>query len=374
MHTSLLLSLGAVLITASLVTNADAQQQQCNGYAELCTKTYDKVAYATTHNAYAFTPPGALATNQDNDIPTQLKDGIRAFMLDAYPTPSGNAKDIELCHGSCQMLDGGPLSKTLGQIKAFMDANPNEVGSRLLSNVITILWENAGNLKPAQYQATYAAAGIDKYSYAQATGSTAWPTLAQLISSGKRLLNFVDQGADASVPWLMAEYSFIFETPWEIIKGDAYPCTVDRPKNQRQQMYVLNHFIYGKVSDTIEIPQPGAANQTNGPDLINHVQSCQSTFKQIPSFVAVDFYEKGSLLQTVAQVNGVKWNNQLPTPAKTPGGGAAGTGNGTSTGQGSGGSSRLGSGSNSLYGTGAWNKMTLGVVAVIAGSLGMMTL
>ena len=32
----------------------------------------------------------------------------------------------------------------------------------------------------------------------------------------------------------MAEYDFIIETPWYITKGDAYPCTVDRPKDQRK--------------------------------------------------------------------------------------------------------------------------------------------
>ena len=39
------------------------------------------------------------------------------------------------------------------------------------------------------------------YLYTQPAGSTTWPTLASMISSKKRLLNFVDSGADASVPW-----------------------------------------------------------------------------------------------------------------------------------------------------------------------------
>ena len=39
------------------------------------------------------------------------------------------------------------------------------------------------------------------YLYTQATGNTTWPTLASMIASKKRLLNFVDDGANASVPW-----------------------------------------------------------------------------------------------------------------------------------------------------------------------------
>jgi len=96
---SLILSIGAVLLS-SLVVQSDAQS--CNGYAELCSKSYSKVAFATTHNSYAFNPPGGLATNQGNDIPTQLKDGIRAFMLDTYIPPSKDPKEIQLCHTSCK--------------------------------------------------------------------------------------------------------------------------------------------------------------------------------------------------------------------------------------------------------------------------------
>ncbi|KAF9935036.1 hypothetical protein FBU30_008529 [Linnemannia zychae] len=298
--------------------------QLCNGYAELCSRTYDKVAFATAHNAYAFNPPGGLATNQVNSISTQLKDGVRAFMLDAYNTPSGNPNDIQLCHTTCQLLDGGPLSATLKIIKSFMDANPNEV--------ITILWENAANLKPAQFQTVYSAAGLSPYLHTQPAGSASWPTLAQMIASKKRLVNFIDSGADASVPWLMAEYDFVFETPYLIPKGTAYPCTIDRPKDQRKQMYVLNHFIaatFQLQDQLVTIPQPDAANQTNGPDLISHVNDCQTTFKQAPSFIAVDFYQKGTFLETVAKVNKVTWNGKAATGSAPTASGKSGNSSGT---------------------------------------------
>ncbi|KAF9106681.1 hypothetical protein BGX27_009059 [Mortierella sp. AM989] len=354
MRSILILSLGAILLS-SLVSRTDAQQQQCNGYAELCAKTYNNVAFATTHNSYANTPPGGLVTNQNKDILTQLNDGVRAFMLDAYNAPSGDPNEIQLCHTNCTMLDGGPLSETLQQIKTFMDANPNEV--------ITILWENSQKLTPAHFQAVYAVAGMDKYSHTQPAGSAAWPTLAQMISSGKRLVNFIDNGADATVPWLMPEYTFIFETPWYVVKGTPYPCTVDRPKDQRKQMYVLNHFIYGQLKmgdQIIDIPQSGAASQTNGPDLVSHADSCRTTFKQIPSFIAVDFYDKGSLFQVVARANGVKPINQI-TNSKSNGAGSSSDSNSKS---GSGGSAAV----NKIV-----NKNILGAIAV-AGGFGAMLL
>lgn len=36
----------------------------------------------------------------------------------------------------------------------------------------------------------------------------------------------------------MSEYDFVFETPYNIPKGTAYPCTIDRPKDQRKQVLV----------------------------------------------------------------------------------------------------------------------------------------
>ncbi|KAF9086870.1 hypothetical protein BGX29_002701 [Mortierella sp. GBA35] len=311
----------ALVASTMILRDADAQAQACNGYAELCAKPYNEVSFATTHNSYAYTPPGALAANQNNDIPTQLKDGVRAFMLDAYNFPSGATNDIELCHTACTLLDAGPLSKVLGQFRTFMDQNPNEV--------ISIFWENAANLTPARFQTVYQAAGMTPYLYTQTAGSTAWPTLGEMIASKKRLLNFVDSGADASVPWLMAEYDFIFETPYQIASGAEYPCTVDRPKGEEKQMYVMNHFISGQLTvsgQTYDVPQSGAADKTNGPDLASHANKCTQTFSKIPNFVAVDFYEKGSVLQTVAQLNGVTWNGKGATSAP-------GTKNGATSGQ-----------------------------------------
>jgi hypothetical protein len=102
-------------------------------------------------------------------------------------------------------------------------------------------------------------------------------------------------------------------------------------------MYVLNHFISGVFSwqgDSISIPQPDAADQTNGPDLVSHINSCQTTFKQIPNFVAVDFYQKGSLTETVAKVNKVTWNGIVATAGNngTTNGGSKGSGNNSGSG------------------------------------------
>ncbi|KAF9570414.1 hypothetical protein EC968_001813 [Mortierella alpina] len=255
---------------------------------------------------------GTLGANQNNDISIQLKDGIRALMLDTYSPSTGNTGEIQLCHTACTLLDGGTLSKALGQIKTFLENNPDEV--------ITIFFENAGNLAASQFQTVFTAVGMDKYSYTQPVALGDWPTLGEMIATGKRLVSFVDSGVDVNVPWLMSEYDYIFETPYSIVRDTPYPCTIDRPKDQRRQLYVLNHFVSGSIflnGQDIDIPEPSLANVTNTIDLTNHINSCQAAFLQIPNFIAVDFYEQGNLLQATAAVNGVAWNGKEPTQPTT---------------------------------------------------------
>lgn len=53
----------------------------------------------------------------------------------------------------------------------------------------------------AQWGEAYAAVGLDQMSYVPATtpvAYNAWPTLQEMISSGKRLVSFMDYNADYS--------------------------------------------------------------------------------------------------------------------------------------------------------------------------------
>ncbi|CAG8500174.1 4506_t:CDS:10, partial [Ambispora leptoticha] len=250
------------------------------------------------------------AANQDFDIPTQLKDGIRAFMLDAHnPINGTDSQAIELCHQSCNLLDAGNLVNTLQQIVTWLQSNPNEV--------ITIFWENFDKILTSRFMSAYQSSGIMSYVYPQQDATSAWPTLQSMINSGKRVVNFIDVGADQSVPWLMAEYNYVFETPFDNSDPNGWQCTVDRPKNQPRNMYVLNHFLSGKLpasitnGQDIEFPQHDVANTTNSQSLQQHAAACKATFGKTPNFVAVDFYEIGAnnqnVFSVVANLNNVSY-------------------------------------------------------------------
>lgn len=260
----------------------------------------------------------SLVDHISNSVPLPI------FSTDAHNPVTGANGSIELCHDSCSLLDAGPLVPVLAKMKAWLDANPNEV--------ITIFWENFDKFTPDKFVTAYEASGISSLVWTQAVGSD-WPTLATMIAANQRVVNYLDTGANYTIaPWLMAEYDFVFETPFDNQNASQFVCTIDRPSNPTNpgsMMYVMNHFLYGTVNlagTTIEVPQPGTANVTNSvSSLGTEAQTCLSVFGRVPNYLAVDFYEQGDTFQVVAQLNNVTY---VP---KRLGGSSSNSGNSTTT-------------------------------------------
>lgn len=93
----------------------------------------------------------------------QLDDGIRGLMLDMYEEDGG----LFLCH-VLWGLGQQPLVDGLGEIKAFLDANPGEVLSIIFENYIT----------DAQTAGAFDATGLIDFVYAHEVGAM-WPTLGE---------------------------------------------------------------------------------------------------------------------------------------------------------------------------------------------------
>ncbi|ORX89974.1 PLC-like phosphodiesterase [Basidiobolus meristosporus CBS 931.73] len=280
-------------VTAQSTTTPSA----CNGAAALCNRKYNEVAYATTHNAYALSPD--TAGNQNNPIAKQLTDGIRGLMLDLHKSNQSSA--IHLCHTSCQVLDAGPLTTALSDIKSFLDKNRNEV--------VTIFFENADNFSAKEITAAFTQTGLQ--SYAATFTNQTLPTLAKMIQDNKRLVVFTDSNADPKAsPIIMDEYSYVWETPFSVGLNGSFTCSIDRPKDQQKAMYVLNHFIYVELNlqgSNIQIPAANYATTTNAQSLANHASQCNQERNQMPNFIAVDFYDVGNVFQVVANLNQVPY-------------------------------------------------------------------
>ena len=97
-----------------------------------------------------------------------------------------------------------------------------------------------------------------------------WPTLGELIDSGKRVVVFLDAGADddRSVPYILPEFPNVWETPFSVT-DDSFPCKVDRisgPLSAEDHLYMINHSLNIEIFPDVIIPDRIHASDTNSVD------------------------------------------------------------------------------------------------------------
>lgn len=166
---------------AEMLPRADATT--CNGRSEYCSRSYSNITFVGSHDS-AFV--GELPQqNQNIDITAQLNMGIRYLQAQTHHSLL-DKNVLELCHTSCLLEDAGTLESYLGTVKKFLDANANEV--------VTILLTNGDSVDITEFGKTFASSGIDSYAFVPSSNPLPigdWPTLGELISSGKRLVVFL---------------------------------------------------------------------------------------------------------------------------------------------------------------------------------------
>lgn len=174
---------------------------------------------------------------------------------------------MRLCHTTCELLDVGTLEAYLTQVYAWMAKHPYDV--------VTILMGNFDLVSPQNFTDPIEKSGMKQFAYTPPKFPMAlddWPTLSELILTGKRALFFMDYNAnETAIPWLMDEFSQIWETPFSPTDR-AFPCTEQRPpglshKQAQNRMYMANHNLnlelnLGTVS--MLIPNTALIRETNG--------------------------------------------------------------------------------------------------------------
>ncbi|KAG0933419.1 hypothetical protein G6F30_010274 [Rhizopus arrhizus] len=246
-----------------------------------------------------------IGTTQEVPILQQLDDGVRGIKLTAVISARDHSS-IHLCHTFCEILDADSAVKTLNKITSWLEKNPKEV--------ITIMWNNLYNIEASKIAQSYEASSIMPYIYTHKQ-SDPWPTLQEMIQSGKRVVNFIDAKAnEEQIPWLMYQFSRVFETPFENTNSNDFNCNVDRIAagiDSSDMMYVMNHFLYGVIDIgpfKIEIPLRNKAKLINSQLLIDHASNCTEVFQRKPNFIEVDFYTVGEALSLVATLNDAEFS------------------------------------------------------------------
>jgi hypothetical protein len=253
----------------------------CNGSTSLCTRRYDQVSYATTHNAMNNADEAWLLPNQQHGITRQLDDGIHALMLDTYYFEG----ETQMCHAYCE-LGHERLADGLAKIKRFLDRRPNDI--------VSIIFE--AYIDEEDVEEAFDEAGLlDDYLHEQPIGQP-WPTLRELIDSGKRLVVFTDERGE--LPWHHYVWDYASETPYSFANPSQLSCVPNRG-NPNNSLFILNHFL------TVVGGSAALAEQINhDPLFLNRALQCQDERNRLPNFVTVDFYDIGDVFPVVDALNG----------------------------------------------------------------------
>ncbi|KAG8531314.1 uncharacterized protein KY384_002943 [Bacidia gigantensis] len=300
--------------TASQTTSsASASPTACNNHASLCSRSYSNITHLGAHDSPFLRNSSSNsgfglsdAGNQNIDSLAQLSAGVR--LLSAQIHKSDNA--LHLCHTSCSLLDAGLLRDWLSSIKGWLDSHT--------SDVVTLVLVNSDNVAATDLASEFVASGISTYGYTPSTAGQ-WPTLQAMISANTRLVTFV-----ASLPqssgYLLNEFDYLFENPYNNTAASSFTCAADRPVAQPAsaaiatgKLPLLNHFLYQTMtlgSTVIESPDTASIGTTNAAtgtgSLGDFAAACAKDYGgKAPWGLLVDYFDQGDTLKVVDDLNGV---------------------------------------------------------------------
>jgi len=303
----------------------------CNGLSSLCDRRLDEVVFAATHNSMAAADePGWLFANQRYGISRQLKDGIRALLIDVHfgvldPSTGRVRTDLRaegssrnkvaqqlspqalqladrlagrvgagqlsgttepyLCHTLCE-LGAEPLDQELTVIRTFLEQHPTQVLIVIVEDYVP----------PQVIERAFERTGLLQYT-ATLHRDDPLPTLGELISSGKRLVTFAEEKGGTPA-WFMPAFSYIQDTPLGATRADQLSCTRFRG-DSNSPMLMLNHWIPPFPPLPSENARIGAAAFLRG-----RIKQCEAAHGVRGAILAVDFYERGAAVAVARELNG----------------------------------------------------------------------
>ncbi|KAF1960272.1 PLC-like phosphodiesterase [Byssothecium circinans] len=300
--------------------------QPCNNYAEFCSRKYSNITEVCAHNS-PFVRERNVQSNQQYGVTQQLNDGIRVLQGQAHFINN----TLYYCHTSCDLLNAGTVESYLAEVVAWLERNPFEVVTIIFGNYDFQAQGSDG--KPLVTSRTFVdpveKSGLMQYIYqppATAMRVNDWPTLGEMIISGKRVVTFIDYNFDTdAVPWMLWEFYNIWETPFSPTNF-SFPCTIGRPEGigehqARSMMYMANHNLNVEIAIAgISLLAPNVADlqRTNGVEgdgsLGLMANQCAKIWGRPPNFLLVDYYNygipNGSVFEVAARANNVTYTRE----------------------------------------------------------------
>lgn len=296
---ALLLGLSTAAVA---VQSPRSSPQLCNGYAAFCDRQYSNVTLIGAHDSAFVGPLLDPRVNQELNVTQQLDAGIRMFEAQTHVLNGV----LSMCHTSCLELYAGTLLAYLTAIRSWIDGHPDDV--------VTLLLTNGDYVNVTMFAPVFEASGLDKYVYVPPTTPNPlpineWPTYAELIADDHRLVAYLDYKADVTeVPYLLDEYQYFFDTPYDTTDPSFPECTLAHPPGASPdgRMYIVNHFLDLDILG-IDIPDNGADyttnNATGNGSIGAQAELCLETYGREPNFVLVDFFDRGDVFTAQDNLN-----------------------------------------------------------------------
>lgn len=98
--------------------------------------------------------------------------------------------------------------------------------------------------------------------------------------------------------YILDEFTYFFETPFDTTDPTFNQCTIDRPAGASAdgRMYIVNHFLDLDILG-IDIPDNGADATTNAATGTGSIGAqaalCESLYGRPPNFVLIDYANVG---------------------------------------------------------------------------------
>lgn len=327
-----LVVVGAAPSKTAVTVAVQAGPDTCNGHVELCDRRYNDVAFPAAHNAMsAADEPGWFIPEQPQGVIGALEAGVSVLLIDSYygqstQTPNlvatapqsfqsaltqteqtygasvvASARRVRdsiaarptgpvapyLCHGLCE-IGSTPWEPLMVNVRAWLDAHPREVVTFFIQDYVS----------PADTAKVFGQAGLLPYVYTQKEGQP-WPTLGQMIDSGKRVVVLMENhGGGKTYPWMLQGFDWVQDTAYTNPTTADLTCALNRGAPSHP-LLLINNWLSGFTSLVTNAKKVNAIGVL-GP----YLQKCRTERGQLPNFVAVNFYNEPDVFKAVDQLNG----------------------------------------------------------------------
>lgn len=263
---------------------------------------FDSYSWVTTHNSYE------KIIQNHREMPEQLNDGVRGFMLDLYPDNRGKELTrLKVCHKNlaCYGHFGNHLKD---EFLPFLKNNPSEVVTIFLETYIT---------RDDLQQVFNALPELANYSFNPANFmNSRWPTLNEMAQKNNRLILMADSprvsgdyAVDGKTVTVLYDKDWIVQNRWDTLGAIAFAaesrhnwsCPTrwdDTPLNTRtvddvtgkqwNRLFLMNQFHH-VTSELID----SAKYDNNLTYLMRRTANCGVT----PNFIGINNYRSGDTLQ-----------------------------------------------------------------------------